>query len=44
VARSYGASFLPRTFVINREGIVVKAFINKVSEAELRSAIRAAQR
>jgi len=43
VTRPYGASFLPRTFVINREGVVAKTFVERVSEADLRAAIRAAQ-
>jgi peroxiredoxin len=44
VAALYGAHFLPKTFVIGRDGTVVKAIVRKTSEAELRSAIAAAQR
>jgi peroxiredoxin len=39
----YGANALPKTFVLDRNGIVVKAILGKASEADLRAAIRAAQ-
>ena len=44
VASLYGARALPRTFLIDRNGVVVRTWIVKVSESELRSAIAAAQR
>lgn len=39
VSALYGAQALPKTFVIDRNGIVVKAIIGKVSESKLRTAI-----
>ena len=43
VSTLYGANALPKTFVVDRNGIVVKAILGKVSEAELRAVIKAAQ-
>lgn len=43
VSALYGAHVLPKTIVIDRNGIVVKALIGKASEADLRSAIDAAR-
>jgi peroxiredoxin len=43
VSTLYGANALPKTFVLDRNGIVVKAILGKASEADLRAAIRAAQ-
>jgi peroxiredoxin len=44
VSRLYGANFLPRTVVIDREGIVAKVFLRKTSEGDLREAVQAARR
>jgi peroxiredoxin len=44
VAGLYGAHAIPKTFVIDKNGVVVKAFTSKTSEAELRRAIEAAGR
>jgi peroxiredoxin len=44
VSTLYGANALPKTFVLDRNGIVVNAILGKASEAELRTAIGAAQR
>ena len=41
VTLSYGASVIPKTFLIDRDGKVAKVFIGKCSEAELRNAIQA---
>jgi peroxiredoxin len=43
VALSYGASAIPKTFLIGRDGKVAKVFIGKCSEEELRNAIQAVQ-
>jgi peroxiredoxin len=43
VAISYGASAIPKTFLIDRDGRVAKVFTAKCSEEELRSAIHALQ-
>ena len=42
VAALYGAHALPKTFVIDRNGLVLKAFVGKVSEDEIRSAVQSA--
>jgi peroxiredoxin len=44
VAALYGARALPKTFLINGNGLVVGALIGKPSEAELRNAVQAARR
>ena len=44
VAALYGAHVLPKTFLIDGDGLVVRALIGKPSEAELRNAVRAARR
>jgi len=44
VSTLYGANALPKTFVLDRNGIVLNAILGKASEAELRTAIGAAQR
>jgi len=44
VASLYGARALPKTFIIDSDGVLVKAVIGKVSEAELRSVIQVARR
>jgi cytochrome c biogenesis protein CcmG, thiol:disulfide interchange protein DsbE len=44
VAAVYGAHALPKTFVINRSGLVAKTIIGKLSEVELRNAVQAARR
>jgi peroxiredoxin len=44
VSTLYGANALPKTIVLDRNGIVVDAILGKASEAELRTAIRAAQK
>jgi peroxiredoxin len=44
VSTLYGANALPKTFVLDRNGVVVNAILGKASETELRAAIRAAQR
>jgi len=43
VSGLYGANALPKTFVLDRNGVVVKAIIGKVSEADLRRAIETAR-
>ena len=43
VSTLYGANALPKTFVVDRNGVVVKALLGKASEAVLRAAIKAAQ-
>jgi hypothetical protein len=43
VALSYGASAIPKTFLIDCAGKVARVFIGKCSEEELRSAIQAVQ-
>jgi peroxiredoxin len=43
VSRLYGANVLPRTFVLDRDGIVVKTVLGKMSEADLRRAIQTVQ-
>ena len=40
VAALYGAHALPKTFVINRDGVVTNVILGKLQEAEVRSAIR----
>jgi len=40
VAALYGAHALPKTFLINGDGVVVKALLGKLSEAELRNAVQ----
>jgi peroxiredoxin len=42
VSALFGAHVLPKTVVIDRNGIVVKAILGKASESELRAAIQAA--
>ena len=44
VAGLYGAHAIPKTFVIDKDGIVAKAFTSKKSEADLRKAVQAAVR
>jgi cytochrome c biogenesis protein CcmG, thiol:disulfide interchange protein DsbE len=44
VSTLYGANALPKTFVLDPNGIVVNAILGKASEAELRTAIRAARK
>ena len=44
VAGLYGAHAIPKTFVIDKDGTVVKAITSKTSEADLRKAIQAAVR
>jgi thiol-disulfide isomerase/thioredoxin len=44
VSTLYGANALPKTIVLDPNGIVVKAILGKASEADLRTAIRAAQK
>lgn len=44
VATLYGAHVLPKTIVVDRNGIVVKALIGKASESDLRNAIQEARR
>jgi peroxiredoxin len=44
VSTLYGANALPKTIVLDRNGIVVNAILGKASESDLRTAIRAAQR
>lgn len=44
VSTLYGANALPKTFILDRNGIVVNAILGKASEAELRTAIGAAQK
>jgi len=43
VAISYGASVIPKTYLIDRDGKVAKVFTSKCSEEELRNAIHALQ-
>lgn len=43
VSRQFGANALPKTFVLDRDGVVVKAIVGRASEADLRSAIQAAR-
>jgi len=43
VCRQFGANALPKTFVLDRDGVVVKAVIGKASEADLRQAIQTAR-
>jgi peroxiredoxin len=44
VASLYGAHALPKTILIDRDGIVVRVFLGKLSETELRAAIQAAMK
>lgn len=44
VSTLYGANVLPKTLVIDHNGTVAKAIIGKTSEANLRLAIKSAQR
>jgi len=44
VSTLYGANALPKTFVLDRNGIVLNAILGKASEADLRTAIGAAQK
>jgi peroxiredoxin len=44
VSTLYGANALPKTIVLGRDGFVVNAILGKASEADVRAAIRAAQR
>jgi peroxiredoxin len=44
VSTLYGANALPKTFVLDRNGIVLNAILGNASEAELRTDIGAAQR
>lgn len=39
----YGANYLPRSFVIGSDGTVLKTFLNKLNEDELRAAIESAR-
>lgn len=43
VSRLHGANALPRTFVLDRDGIVVKTVLGKMSEADLRRVIQTVQ-
>lgn len=38
-ALPYGANALPKTFIIDRNGVVVQLFLNKVKETDLRHAV-----
>ena len=44
VSTLYGANALPKTIILDRNGIVIDAILGKASEAEIRAAIRAAQK
>jgi len=44
VAALYGAPALPKTFLIDGDGLVVRALMGKPSEAELRNAVQVARR
>ncbi|MGD1070678.1 MAG: TlpA disulfide reductase family protein [Bryobacteraceae bacterium] len=44
VSKLYGANALPATFILDRDGVVVKAILGKASEADLRKAIQLARR
>jgi hypothetical protein len=39
VASIYGAHILPKTFLVNGDGVLVKALIGKLSESDLRKAL-----
>jgi peroxiredoxin len=43
VSKLYGANALPKTFILDRDGIVVKAIVGKVSEADVLAAIQIAR-
>jgi peroxiredoxin len=43
VSSLYGANVLPRTFVLDRNGIVVQTHLGKMSESDVRQSVQAAR-